>query len=267
MDQALENIRNRVDAFGVGEPQIAVSGTTIDVQIPGGANGTVEERQKTAVLPRGQRRRPTTGAPTTRPRRRRRSASSRSCPSPSQVCLNDPAGHAARVLREPGRRRHRQGGRSPSSRRPLRARARPRPHPSRRPRRPPPRPVSTASSTRPAPNWPATRPEGGRTDGSEGPHDQGDPHEVLHHRRWRSPDAARRLRRRPPRRAPRRPRARPRSRRPLRRARPRPPSPPHTRSSTRTAPTTLPCGLSSKATAEAALQGSPSRSEDTSTAS
>jgi preprotein translocase subunit SecD len=46
MDQALENIRNRVDAFGVGEPQIAVSGTTIDVQIPGGANGTIEERQK-----------------------------------------------------------------------------------------------------------------------------------------------------------------------------------------------------------------------------
>ena len=47
MDQALENIRNRVDAFGVGEPQIAVSGTTIDVQIPGGANGTVEQRAKT----------------------------------------------------------------------------------------------------------------------------------------------------------------------------------------------------------------------------
>lgn len=46
MNQALENIRNRVDAFGVGEPQIAVSGTTIDVQIPGGANGTVQQRSK-----------------------------------------------------------------------------------------------------------------------------------------------------------------------------------------------------------------------------
>ena len=35
MEQALENIRNRVDAFGVGEPDIALSGTTIEVQIPG----------------------------------------------------------------------------------------------------------------------------------------------------------------------------------------------------------------------------------------
>ena len=46
MEQALENIRNRVDAFGVGEPQIALSSNTIDVQIPGGANGTVEQSQK-----------------------------------------------------------------------------------------------------------------------------------------------------------------------------------------------------------------------------
>ncbi len=44
MEQALTNIRNRVDAFGVGEPQIFLSGTTIDVQIPGSANGTVDER-------------------------------------------------------------------------------------------------------------------------------------------------------------------------------------------------------------------------------
>jgi preprotein translocase subunit SecD len=29
MDRALENIRNRVDAFGVGEPDIFLSGTTI----------------------------------------------------------------------------------------------------------------------------------------------------------------------------------------------------------------------------------------------
>ena len=46
MVQALENIRSRVDAFGVGEPLIAVSGNTIDVEIPGGANGTVEQHQK-----------------------------------------------------------------------------------------------------------------------------------------------------------------------------------------------------------------------------
>ena len=35
MQQALENIRNRVDAFGVGEPQIFVSGTNIEVQRSG----------------------------------------------------------------------------------------------------------------------------------------------------------------------------------------------------------------------------------------
>ncbi|MDQ4108984.1 MAG: protein translocase subunit SecD [Actinomycetota bacterium] len=44
MEQALENIRNRVDAFGVGEPDIALSGTTIEVQIPGSANATVRRR-------------------------------------------------------------------------------------------------------------------------------------------------------------------------------------------------------------------------------
>ena len=46
MDQALTNIRNRVDAFGVGEPDIVLSGNTIEVQIPGLTNGTIEERQK-----------------------------------------------------------------------------------------------------------------------------------------------------------------------------------------------------------------------------
>lgn len=44
MQQALENIRRRVDAFGVGEPEIFVSGTTIEVQIPGTANSTVRSR-------------------------------------------------------------------------------------------------------------------------------------------------------------------------------------------------------------------------------
>jgi preprotein translocase subunit SecD len=47
LNQAQENIRNRVDAFGVGEPQIFVSGDTIEVQIPGSANGTIEQRSKT----------------------------------------------------------------------------------------------------------------------------------------------------------------------------------------------------------------------------
>ena len=44
MDQALENIRNRIDAFGTAEPILFVSGTNIEVQIPGLARGTVEER-------------------------------------------------------------------------------------------------------------------------------------------------------------------------------------------------------------------------------
>ncbi len=47
MEQALSNIRNRVDAFGVGEPDIVLSGDTIEVQIPGLTKGSIEERQKT----------------------------------------------------------------------------------------------------------------------------------------------------------------------------------------------------------------------------
>ena len=44
MERALENIRNRVDAFGVGEPDIFLSATTIEVQIPGSSQSTVEAR-------------------------------------------------------------------------------------------------------------------------------------------------------------------------------------------------------------------------------
>jgi preprotein translocase subunit SecD len=46
MNQALENIRNRVDAFGVGEPQISLSGNNIEVQLPGLAPGTIQTRPK-----------------------------------------------------------------------------------------------------------------------------------------------------------------------------------------------------------------------------
>jgi protein-export membrane protein SecD len=46
MTQALENIRNRVDAFGVGEPQIFLSGNNIEVQLPGLAPGTIQSRAK-----------------------------------------------------------------------------------------------------------------------------------------------------------------------------------------------------------------------------
>jgi protein-export membrane protein SecD len=44
MERALENIRRRVDAFGVGEPDIFLSGNTIEVQIPGAAESTVTRR-------------------------------------------------------------------------------------------------------------------------------------------------------------------------------------------------------------------------------
>jgi preprotein translocase subunit SecD len=46
MNQALENIRGRIDAFGTAEPLLFVTGNTIEVQIPGLARGTVEERPK-----------------------------------------------------------------------------------------------------------------------------------------------------------------------------------------------------------------------------
>jgi protein-export membrane protein SecD len=47
MDRALENIRNRIDAFGTAEPILFVTGTNIDVQIPGLARGTIDERLRT----------------------------------------------------------------------------------------------------------------------------------------------------------------------------------------------------------------------------
>ena len=46
MNQALENIRNRIDAFGTAEPLLFVTGNTIEVQIPGLARGTLQERAK-----------------------------------------------------------------------------------------------------------------------------------------------------------------------------------------------------------------------------
>jgi preprotein translocase subunit SecD len=46
MDQALENIRNRIDAFGTAEPLLFVTGNTIEVQIPGLARGTIQERPR-----------------------------------------------------------------------------------------------------------------------------------------------------------------------------------------------------------------------------
>jgi preprotein translocase subunit SecD len=58
MDRALENIRTRVDAFGVGEPLLYLSGTNIEVQLPGLARGTsIARTSRTRRTPR--RTRPT----------------------------------------------------------------------------------------------------------------------------------------------------------------------------------------------------------------
>jgi preprotein translocase subunit SecD len=46
MQQALTNIRNRVDAFGVGEPDIALTGTTIQVQVPGLTKSSIQNRPR-----------------------------------------------------------------------------------------------------------------------------------------------------------------------------------------------------------------------------
>ena len=47
MQHALSNIRKRVDAFGVGEPDIALTGTTIQVQVPGLTKSSIQPRPKT----------------------------------------------------------------------------------------------------------------------------------------------------------------------------------------------------------------------------
>ncbi|MEX0756154.1 MAG: protein translocase subunit SecD [Actinomycetota bacterium] len=57
MNRALESIRNRVDAFGVAEPEIFVTGTSIEVQIPGLAEGTIQENREpqSCLIARGDR--------------------------------------------------------------------------------------------------------------------------------------------------------------------------------------------------------------------
>jgi len=54
MERALENIRNRVDAFGVGEPLLFLSGNTIEVQLPGLARGSIDERAKDQFCMEGE---------------------------------------------------------------------------------------------------------------------------------------------------------------------------------------------------------------------
>lgn len=47
MSRAADNIRERVDALGVAEPQIFVTGPNVEVQLPGLARGTIEQRRET----------------------------------------------------------------------------------------------------------------------------------------------------------------------------------------------------------------------------
>lgn len=48
IDRARDNILRRIDALGVAEPQLLVTGTNIEVQIPGLARGTIEERDESS---------------------------------------------------------------------------------------------------------------------------------------------------------------------------------------------------------------------------
>ena len=92
MEQARTNISNRVDAFGVGEPDIAVSGTTIEVQIPGLGQGTIEQRaeQRSCLVGPDDEN---YGCAESRGRRRaRRSPSSTVVPQVAEACLVDDAG-------------------------------------------------------------------------------------------------------------------------------------------------------------------------------
>ncbi len=183
MDQALENIRNRVDAFGVGEPQIAVSGTTIDVQIPGGANGTVEERQKLQYCLVGSEG-TNYGCADDQATVQKALGELTIVPVVSQVCLNDPGGkqlacyasQADADIAKGSLTVEPKAAASPSASASAVRLADPGAH--RRVRRVLPR----RHDRRPAGVLPVPS---GRADGAEGPHDRGGPHEVLHHRRRR----------------------------------------------------------------------------------
>lgn len=62
MQQALENIRRRVDSVGVAEPDIFLSGTNIEVQLPGLAKGSIVHHPKDQYCAIGSD--PTTKLPT-----------------------------------------------------------------------------------------------------------------------------------------------------------------------------------------------------------
>jgi preprotein translocase subunit SecD len=56
LEEAVENIRNRVDAVGVAEPDVFVTGTNIEVQLPGLAKGAVETRPEELTCLIGRQR-------------------------------------------------------------------------------------------------------------------------------------------------------------------------------------------------------------------
>jgi preprotein translocase subunit SecD len=91
MNQALDNIRNRVDAFGVGEPQIAVSQNTIEVQIPGAANGTVQKQAKDqyCLIGKGQTN---YGCANTQGDAQKALDNVKVLPEATKVCLEDTSG-------------------------------------------------------------------------------------------------------------------------------------------------------------------------------
>jgi preprotein translocase subunit SecD len=107
MNQALENIRNRIDAFGTAEPLLFVTGNTIEVQIPGLARGTIEERAKRQFCVADDEG-TTYGCFATKDAADAELASASVQPVVSSVCLtDDPTDEAVRRGR--ALRRHRKG--------------------------------------------------------------------------------------------------------------------------------------------------------------
>ncbi|HEY6567539.1 MAG TPA: protein translocase subunit SecD [Actinomycetota bacterium] len=91
MEQALSNIRTRVDAFGVGEPDIVLSGVTIEVQIPGLTKGTIEERKKTQYCLVGQDE-TNYGCADTQAEAQEALDQLEVAPQTAEACIVDPAG-------------------------------------------------------------------------------------------------------------------------------------------------------------------------------
>ena len=97
MNRTLESIRNRVDAFGVGEPDIFVTGKNIEVQIPGLANGTTQRRvvDSTCLIGRDERN---FGCLPSEAEAEDALKAIESRPEPTQYCIVDGAGAQLQCL-------------------------------------------------------------------------------------------------------------------------------------------------------------------------